>query len=163
MSSTDVWETADKTYIASSRSIRTYCSVASGRFYLSITIAQLFLSQADWVTMNYVPFGEKALTMVVNLYQKTASEPVVIDGEILRHVIEALRVPLSMKYACPSATTWKLAVTSLLAVLHTGLPLARTYPEKFQNMWPVLADTMDDFLFPKRWDTTFYTLCFESL
>lgn len=108
--------------------------------------------------MNYVPFGEKALTMVVNLYKKTASESVVIEGEILRHVIEALRVPLSMKYACPSPTTWKLAVTSLLAVLHIGLPLARNHPDKFQTMWPVLADTMDDFLFPKRFE--FYYLFF---
>ncbi|XP_043280380.1 protein MON2 homolog isoform X2 [Venturia canescens] len=112
-------------------------------------ISQVRGISADWVTMNYVPFGEKALTMVVNLYQKTASESIVIEGEILRHVIEALRVPLSMKYACPSATTWKLAVTSLLAVLHIGLPLARSHPDKFQSMWPVLADTMDDFLFPK--------------
>ncbi|KAK0079107.1 hypothetical protein PV326_008920 [Microctonus aethiopoides] len=106
-------------------------------------------SSSDWITMNYVPFGEKALSMVVNLYQKTASEQVVIDEEILKHVIEALRVPLSMKYACPSSTTWKLAVTSLLAVLHIGLPLARLHPDKFQSMWPVLADTMDEFLFPK--------------
>lgn len=101
--------------------------------------------------MNYVPFGEKALSMVVTLYQKTAPEMAVIDGQVLKHIIEALHVPLSMKYACPSPTTWKLAVTSLLAVLHTGLPLARKYPEQFQNMWPELANTLDDFLFPKRW------------
>ncbi|CAG5101303.1 Similar to mon2: Protein MON2 homolog (Drosophila melanogaster) [Cotesia congregata] len=112
-------------------------------------LSQVRGMSADWVSMNYVPFGEKALTMVVNLYQKTAAEQVVIDEEILKHIIEALRVPLAMKYACPSSTTWKLAVTSLLAVLHTGLPLARMYPEKFQSMWPVLADTMDEFLFPK--------------
>lgn len=102
--------------------------------------------------MNYVPFGEKALSMVVNLYQKTAHEMAVIDGQVLKHIIEALHVPLSMKYACPSSTTWKLAVTSLLAVLHTGLPLARKYPEHFQSMWPELASTLDDFLFPKRYN-----------
>ncbi|XP_015608910.1 protein MON2 homolog isoform X3 [Cephus cinctus] len=112
-------------------------------------ISQIKGISADWVTMNYVPFGEKALSMVVNLYQKTAHEMAVIDGQVLRHVIEALHVPLSMKYSCPSPTTWKLAVTSLLAVLHTGLPLARKYPEQFKSMWPELADTLDDFLFPK--------------
>lgn len=100
--------------------------------------------------MNYVPFGEKALSMVVSLYQKTAHESAVIDGKVLKKMIEAMRLPLSMKYACPSHTTWKLAITSLLAVLHTGLPLARTYQESFQTTWPVLADTLDDFLFPKR-------------
>ncbi|KAF7390915.1 hypothetical protein HZH66_009395 [Vespula vulgaris] len=112
-------------------------------------ISQIRGVSADWVIMNYVPFGEKALSMVVNLYQKTAHEMAVIDGQVLKHIIEALHVPLSMKYACPSSTTWKLAVTSLLAVLHTGLPLARKYPEHFQSMWPELASTLDDFLFPK--------------
>nr|XP_034192055.1 protein MON2 homolog isoform X1 [Osmia lignaria] len=112
-------------------------------------ISQVRGVSADWVTMNYVPFGEKALSMVVTLYQKTAHEMAVIDGQVLKHIIEALHVPLSMKYACPSPTTWKLAVTSLLAVLHTGLPLARKYPEQFQSMWSELASTLDDFLFPK--------------
>lgn len=100
--------------------------------------------------MNYVPFGEKSLSIVVNLYQKTAHEMAVIEGQVLRHAVKALQLPLAMKYACPSQTTWKLAITSLLATLHTGLPLARKYPGHFQSMWPVLADTLDDFLFPKR-------------
>ncbi|XP_012277509.1 protein MON2 homolog isoform X2 [Orussus abietinus] len=112
-------------------------------------ISQVRGISADWVTMNYVPFGEKALSMVVSLYQKTAHEMAVIEGEILKYIVEALHVPLAMKYACPSSGTWKLAVTSLLAILHTGLPLARKYPEHFQNMWLELADTLDDFLFPK--------------
>ncbi|KAG5311481.1 MON2 protein, partial [Acromyrmex insinuator] len=112
-------------------------------------ISQVRGVSADWITMNYVPFGEKALSMVVNLYQKTAHEMAVIDGQVLKYIIEALHVPLAMKYACPSATTWKLAVTSLLAVLHTGLPLARKYSEQFQSMWLELASTLDDFLFPK--------------
>ncbi|XP_020288600.1 protein MON2 homolog isoform X3 [Pseudomyrmex gracilis] len=112
-------------------------------------IAQIKGISAEWVTMNYVPFGEKALSMVVSLYQKTAHEMTVIDGQVLKHIVETLHVPLSMKYACPSATTWKLAVTSLLAVLHIGLPLARKYPEQFQSMWLELASTLDDFLFPK--------------
>ncbi|XP_046428999.1 protein MON2 homolog isoform X1 [Neodiprion fabricii] len=117
-------------------------------------ISQVRGVSADWVTMNYVPFGEKALSMVVSLYQKTAHEESVVDGKVLEHIIEALHVPLSMKYNCPSPTTWKLAVTSLLAVLHTGLPLARTYPEQFSSMWTELADTLDDFLFPKSVITT---------
>ncbi|XP_058791911.1 protein MON2 homolog isoform X3 [Phymastichus coffea] len=111
-------------------------------------ISQVRGVSADWITMNYVPFGEKALSMVVNLYQKTANEKAVIDGQILKHIIEALHVPLAMKYACPSQTTWKLAVTNLLDILHTGLPLARSYPEHFQSMWQELADTLDNFLFP---------------
>ncbi|CAB0031561.1 unnamed protein product [Trichogramma brassicae] len=111
-------------------------------------ISQVRGVSADWVTMNYVPFGEKALSMVVNLYQKTANEPPVIEAQILKHIIEALHVPLGMKYACPSHTTWKLAVTSLLAILHIGLPLARNHPDSFQSMWQELADTLEHFLFP---------------
>jgi len=38
--------------------------------------------------MNYVPFGEKALTMVVNLYQETAHDMSVIQFNILHNVIE---------------------------------------------------------------------------
>jgi len=48
----------------------------------------LVVLQADWVTMNYVPFGEKALTMVVNLYQQTAQDMSVIHFNILHNIIE---------------------------------------------------------------------------
>jgi hypothetical protein len=44
--------------------------------------------QADWITMNYVPFGEKALSMVVNLYQETAHDMSVIQFGILHNIIE---------------------------------------------------------------------------
>ncbi|KAJ8683120.1 hypothetical protein QAD02_018912 [Eretmocerus hayati] len=111
-------------------------------------ISQVKGLSTDWITMNYVPFGEKALSTVVSLYQTTANEMAVIEGQILKHIIEALHVPLAMKYACPSQTTWKLAVTSLLATLHVGLPLARNHPNHFQDMWQELADTLDHFLFP---------------
>ncbi|KAG8230381.1 hypothetical protein J437_LFUL014167 [Ladona fulva] len=104
--------------------------------------------QAEWVTMNYVPFGEKSLNMTVSLYQKTAQEPAVIEGGILKEIIETLHIPLGMKYSCPSPSTWKLAVNSLLTVLLTGLPLARKQPEHFKAMWPELASTLDHFLFP---------------
>lgn len=101
--------------------------------------------------MNYVPFGEKALSMVVSLYQKTADDMAVIEGQILQSIIEAIHVPLAIKYNCPSQSTWKLAVTTLLAILHTGLPLARKYPNNFESMWKELADTLDEFLFPSRY------------
>ncbi|XP_066996963.1 protein MON2 homolog isoform X2 [Anabrus simplex] len=113
-------------------------------------ISQMRGISTDWITMNYVPFGEKALSMVVSLYQNTAADMSVIQANVLHNIIEALHVPLSMKYGCPSPTTWKLAVASLLTVLHTGLPLARKYPQYFKGMWPQLAETLDSFLFPKN-------------
>lgn len=65
---------------------------------------------------------------------------------------QTLRVPLSLKYACPSESTWKLAVASLLKVLSIGLPVARQHASsgKFDSMWPELASTLEDFLFTKR-------------
>jgi hypothetical protein len=66
-----------------------------------------------------------------------------------------------MKYGCPSPGTWKLAVTSLLTILLTGLPLARKHPQSFQQMWSQLADTLDQFLFPSRYDKNHMKLIFS--
>lgn len=100
--------------------------------------------------MNYIPFGEKALTVAVKLYQQTASHDAVMEGQILHEIIKALHLPLSLKYKCMSASTWKLAISSLMTVLHTGLPVARKHPKYFAAMWKDLSDTLDQFLFPKR-------------
>ncbi|CAB3383543.1 Hypothetical predicted protein [Cloeon dipterum] len=103
----------------------------------------------EWGAVNYVPFGEKCLSMAVKLFLKTAEEETVIKNQTLQNILESLRVPLSMKYSCPSQTTWKAAITKLLGVLHVGLPIARRRPEHHKTMWPVLAETLDLFLFPK--------------
>lgn len=100
--------------------------------------------------MNYIPFGEKALSVAVKLYQLTANEETVIEGHILHEIIKALSLPLSLKYKCMSATTWKLAISSLMSVLHTGLQVARLNPAAFAGMWLDLSETIDKFLFPSR-------------
>uniref|UniRef100_I3MZG0 Protein MON2 homolog n=1 Tax=Ictidomys tridecemlineatus TaxID=43179 RepID=I3MZG0_ICTTR len=104
-------------------------------------IANAKYNQAEWVALNYVPFAERSLEVVVDLYQKTA----------YYLYFQALRVPLSLKYSCPSESTWKLAVSSLLKVLSIGLPVARQHASsgKFDSMWPELANTFEDFLFTK--------------
>lgn len=107
-------------------------------------------STIEWVSMNYIPFGEKALSVAVKLYQQTAAEETVIEGQILHEIIKAVRLPLSLKYKCMSASTWKLAITSLMSVLHTGFPVVRLHPSAFVNMWPDLSETLDKFLFPSR-------------
>uniref|UniRef100_A0A8C5PWF3 Protein MON2 homolog n=1 Tax=Leptobrachium leishanense TaxID=445787 RepID=A0A8C5PWF3_9ANUR len=111
---------------------------------------QLF-APAEWVALNYVPFAEKSLEVMVDLYQKTACHKAVVNEKVLQNVIKTLRVPLSLKYACPSESTWKLAVSSLLKVLSVGLPVARQHASsgKFDGMWPELANTFEDFLFTK--------------
>ncbi|XP_066938872.1 protein MON2 homolog isoform X2 [Macrobrachium rosenbergii] len=101
----------------------------------------------DWVTMNFVPFAEKSLSMVVSLYQTTSSWQEVIEAQVLKNIIQGLIVPLRMKYRCPAQTTWKLAITTLLTVLQEGLQLAREHPTHFREMWPVLGTALDSFLF----------------
>ncbi|XP_022427353.1 protein MON2 homolog isoform X3 [Delphinapterus leucas] len=109
------------------------------------------LQKAEWVALNYVPFAERSLEVVVDLYQKTACHKAVVNEKVLQNIIKTLRVPLSLKYSCPSESTWKLAVSSLLKVLSIGLPVARQHASsgKFDSMWPELANTFEDFLFTK--------------
>nr|XP_008002065.1 protein MON2 homolog isoform X1 [Chlorocebus sabaeus] len=111
---------------------------------------QLF-APAEWVALNYVPFAERSLEVVVDLYQKTACHKAMVNEKVLQYIIKTLRVPLSLKYSCPSESTWKLAVSSLLKVLSIGLPVARQHASsgKFDSMWPELANTFEDFLFTK--------------
>ncbi|XP_057668437.1 protein MON2 homolog isoform X2 [Diorhabda carinulata] len=103
---------------------------------------------ADWVTMNYVPFGEKSISMVVKLYEKTAENPEVITANILKDIIVTLHTPLALKYNCVSNSIWKLAANSLLTVLKVGLKVARGHGNQFATMWNELYNTLNDFLFP---------------
>lgn len=100
------------------------------------------------VSMNYIPFGEKSISICVKLYQSTATEESVVQEQILHDIVKALRTPLAMKYKCLSSSTWKLAISSLISVLHTGLKVARAKPQHFGSLWDDLADTLDKFLFP---------------
>jgi hypothetical protein len=102
----------------------------------------------DWITMNYIPFGEKAMTMTVKLYEKTAENPEVISSNILHGIVATLHKPLALKYNCFSNSIWKLAANSLISVLKTGLKVARVHGNQFAAMWTELAATLNDFLFP---------------
>ncbi|KAI3370638.1 hypothetical protein L3Q82_007206 [Scortum barcoo] len=114
-------------------------------------VANAKYNQAEWVALNYVPFAERSLEVVVDLYHKTACHKAVINEKVLQNIIKTLRMPLGLKYACPSESTWKLAVSSLLKVLSIGLPVARQHASsgKFDTMWPELANAFEDFLFTK--------------
>ncbi|XP_039503884.1 protein MON2 homolog isoform X1 [Pimephales promelas] len=111
---------------------------------------QLF-APAEWVALNYVPFAERSLEVLVDLYHKTACHKAVITEKVLQNIIKTVRIPLGLKYACPAESTWKLAVSSLLKVLSIGLPVARQQASsgKFDTMWPELANAFEDFLFTK--------------
>lgn len=44
--------------------------------------------QAEWVALNYVPFAERSLEVVVDLYHKTACHKAVINEKVLQNVIK---------------------------------------------------------------------------
>lgn len=104
---------------------------------------------SEWATMNYIPFGEKALSMAVKLYETTAENIEVINANILGEIIATLHKPLALKYNCISSSSWKLAADSLISVLKIGLPVARQNANQFSSVWNELADTLNEFLFPK--------------
>lgn len=126
------------------------------RFSCSADPKQISPSNAnigsDWLATNYIPFGEKALSAAVSLYRICADNNAVVAGSVLYELIQALHVPLALKYDCPSGSTWKLAANSLITVLSIGLPVARSLPHvqslQYSGMWEELAVTLNDFLFP---------------
>ncbi|CAF1400492.1 unnamed protein product, partial [Adineta ricciae] len=99
--------------------------------------------------VNFVPFSEKILRMTVNFYEDLADNPAVIENGTLQSIIQTLQIPLSMKYNCPSSSTWKLAIECFFRVLKVGLVVARKHRNAFESMWTELAKTFDDFLFSK--------------
>lgn len=105
----------------------------------------------EYTNINYIPFGEKAITMCVKLYEKTAQLNDVINESILLEILTTLHIPLSLKYNCVSNTTWKLAANSLISVLKIGLPVARAHGNKFSSIWDKLAVTLDEYLFSKSY------------
>lgn len=54
--------------------------------------------QKDAVVMNYVPFGEKAITMVVSLYQQTAKAKPVIKGNVLKLILEVRLILVHLNF-----------------------------------------------------------------
>ncbi|CAF0712027.1 unnamed protein product [Brachionus calyciflorus] len=105
------------------------------------------------VNVNYVPFGERALIMVTNLYEETASHESVIENCILKSIIQTLYVPLSLKYSCPNPSTWKLSIECLFKILKKALPITFKRSKNFDTMWLDLANTFEDFLFSKNVST----------
>ncbi|CAF1052217.1 unnamed protein product [Rotaria sp. Silwood1] len=99
--------------------------------------------------VNFVPFSEKILRMTISFYEDVADNPAVIENGTLQTIIQTLQVPLSMKYNCPSSTTWKLAIECFFRSLKVGLVVARKHRNAFESMWTELAKTFDDFLFSK--------------
>lgn len=65
-------------------------------FYINLYVPSCFTSfdwiflylQAEWVALNYVPFAERSLEVVVDLYHKTACHKAVINEKVLQNIIK---------------------------------------------------------------------------
>ncbi|KAL6057994.1 hypothetical protein STEG23_015862 [Scotinomys teguina] len=51
-------------------------------------IANAKYNQAEWVALNYVPFAERSLEVVVDLYQKTACHKAVVSEKVLQSIVK---------------------------------------------------------------------------
>ena len=58
-------------------------------------IYSLQISQVDWVTMNFVPFAERCVEMVTDMYKTTAQHPTVINSRVLQSIIKVREMMLS--------------------------------------------------------------------
>lgn len=47
-------------------------------------------------------------------------------------------------------------------VLSSGIPLARKHPEDFESMWSQLADSLDQLLFPKKYQLFQFELIYSN-
>lgn len=71
------------------------CEGTFNIFYISLFVPSCFTSsnwiyylQAEWVALNYVPFAERSLEVVVDLYHKTACHKAVINEKVLQNIIK---------------------------------------------------------------------------
>lgn len=50
----------------------------------------LFYSQADWVKVGYIPFGEASLKALVDLYMASCQLPVVVTHNVLAQIVKVI-------------------------------------------------------------------------
>lgn len=42
----------------------------------------------EWINMNYVPFGEKSITMLTKLYKLTSDHTSIIESNVLQEIVQ---------------------------------------------------------------------------
>lgn len=56
--------------------------------FIHLSLCPSLCVQAEWVALNYVPFAERSLEVVVDLYHKTACHKAVINEKVLQSIIK---------------------------------------------------------------------------
>lgn len=74
-----------------------FFNIAIGSLLQNITVRKerfkhISPLQVDWVTMNFVPFAERCVELVTEMYSATASHNTVIQARVLQNIIKVSRV-----------------------------------------------------------------------
>ncbi|VDM91839.1 unnamed protein product, partial [Litomosoides sigmodontis] len=96
---------------------------------------------------NMVLFAELSLRTVVEFYASTAHFQEIVESVVFVDIVKCFAQPMELKYQCPSQSTWKAAASAFVTVLRLGFPIARQQSRYFHSVWPLIADTIDHFLF----------------
>ncbi|CAE1291416.1 Protein MON2 homolog [Acanthosepion pharaonis] len=120
--------------------IFTYLSIYLGLFIFIYVHIYLSKSVHIYLSISLSLFISIHLSQSVHIYLSSS------DCSYL----STFRLPLGLKYGCPSPTTWMLSINALLNILGIGLPVARKHEAAFQGMWPELALALEEFLFSKH-------------
>ncbi|KAL3080285.1 hypothetical protein niasHS_012390 [Heterodera schachtii] len=96
---------------------------------------------------NLITFAEVSLKMALEFFTKTAAFDEVLHQTVLIDLVKRLSEPLSLKYRCPSQTTWQLSATTLFKACQIGFPIARENVNLFKGLWPTFATVVENFLF----------------
>lgn len=78
----------------------------------------LFYPQAEWVALNYVPFAERSLEVMVDLYHKTACHKAVINEKVLQNIIKVCDTAHQPTRSTPAAF---FLASSLLSSKHGSI------------------------------------------
>ncbi|VDM43957.1 unnamed protein product [Toxocara canis] len=101
----------------------------------------------QWWVQNMVPFAELSLRTVVEFYANTAHYQEVVQSTVLVDIVRCLSQPMEQKYECASQSTWKAAASAFITVVRLGLPIARQQVRLYRELWPAVADAVEQFLF----------------
>uniref|UniRef100_A0A914IBJ8 Protein MON2 homolog n=1 Tax=Globodera rostochiensis TaxID=31243 RepID=A0A914IBJ8_GLORO len=98
-------------------------------------------------SQNTILFAEVSLKTALEFYTKTVAFDEVLQQTVLTDIVKRLAEPLSLKYRCPSQSTWQLSATTLIKACQVGFPIARENVNLFKGLWPAFAMAIENFLF----------------
>lgn len=83
-------------FINVTRIICSECVVLMCIYVLTHPRTPYLFYQAEWVALNYVPFAERSLEVLGDLYHKTACHKAVITEKVLESIIKVITVAYAL-------------------------------------------------------------------